>query len=34
MITYTKGNLLDAHAEALVNAVNTVWGDREGLRLF
>jgi hypothetical protein len=24
MITFTKGNLLDAEAEALVNTVNTV----------
>lgn len=33
MITYTKGNLLDAHAEALVNAVNTVGVMGKGIAL-
>ena len=33
MITFTEGNLLDAKAEALVNAVNTVGVMGKGIAL-
>ena len=33
MIKYTTGNLLDAHAEALVNTVNTVGVMGKGIAL-